>query len=176
MNRPSLASPSGLGRRGAPQSDAAASAFAPPAGASGQSPPLVLVADDDPAIRRRVRAALEGAGYAVATVATGAAVLAWLAEGRSALVVLDVGMPAPDGWEVLRRVRGTDRRGGRVPVVVLLDRTIDRLKAFGAGADHYLLKPFGPDEVVARVAAVLPRPAEAARDGAAAPDAESGAA
>jgi DNA-binding response OmpR family regulator len=144
------------------------------------------VVDDDPVARRLVRTELEGAGYAVATVATGAAALAWLAAGRPALVVVDVGLPAPDGWDVLRRVRGQEGPGGRVPVVVLLDRTIDRLKAFGAGADHYLLKPVGPGEAVARVAAIVPRPDEAAHDGArprlarpgaeAAPEAESGAA
>jgi DNA-binding response OmpR family regulator len=117
------------------------------------------VVDDGPAIRRTVRAALEAAGYAVATVATGEAALARLAKTRPDLVVLDVGMLVSDGWDVLRRLRGTDRRADRVPVVVLLDRTIDRLKAFEGGADHYLLKPFGPDEVVARVAAIVPRPA-----------------
>jgi two-component system response regulator AdeR len=129
--------------------------------------PLVLVVDDDPATRRLVRAALEGDGYAVATVATGAAALAWLAETRPALVVLGVDTPEPDGWGVLRGLRGKDRLSDRVPVVVLLDRTIDRMKAFRARADHYVLKPLDPDQVVARVGAILPRPA-------ASPTAETG--
>jgi DNA-binding response OmpR family regulator len=126
--------------------------------------PLILVVDDDPTIRRLVRPAPSSAGHAVATVAGGEAALAWLAESRPDLVVIDVTMPEPDGWDVLRRLRGSDRSGSRIPVVVLLDRAIDRLRAFRSRADHYLVKPFGPDEVVARVAAFLPRPAETARD------------
>jgi DNA-binding response OmpR family regulator len=122
--------------------------------------PLILVVDDDTAIRRSVQVALEAVGYAVATVAGGKTALAWLATTRPDLVVLDVSGSAPDGWDVLRRQRRKDRPGGPVPVVVLLDCAHDRRKAFETGANHYLLKPFGPDEVVVRVAALLPYPAE----------------
>ncbi len=121
--------------------------------------PLILVVDDDPTMRRSIRGALEGDGYTVATVATGEAALARLAERRPDLVVLDATMPRPDGWDVLRKVRGRDWPGDRVPVVILLDRSIDRAKAYEAGADHYLLKPFGDADVVTRIAALLPHPA-----------------
>jgi two-component system OmpR family response regulator len=122
--------------------------------------PLILVVDDDPAIRQLVRLALDSAGYEVATAPSGETALAWLAETRPDLVVLDLSMPGFDSSEVLRRLRWDNRPGGRVPVVVLLDRTISRMAAFEAGADHYLLKPLSPQEVVARVAAILPRPVD----------------
>jgi DNA-binding response OmpR family regulator len=124
----------------------------------------ILVVDGDPATRRSVRLALEGIGYAVARVATGEAALAWLAETRPDLAVLAVHTPGLDGWNVLERLRGRDWLGDRVPVVVLLDRVIDRTKAFRYGADHYLLKPFGPDKLVARIAATLMRTDETYHD------------
>ena len=126
--------------------------------------PQILVVDDDPAIRRLIRDTLDGDGYAVATVATGKAVLAWLAVTRPDAVVLDVTMPRPDGWDILRRLRGTDWPGDHIPVVACLDRTIDRAKAFRYGADHYVLKPFAPDELRRRVEAIVPRPAALATD------------
>lgn len=68
-------------------------------------------------------------------------------------------MPRPDGWDVLRRLRGADGPGERIPVVACLERPIDRAKAFRSGADHYVLKPVAPDELLRRVAAIVPRPA-----------------
>jgi DNA-binding response OmpR family regulator len=119
--------------------------------------PLILVVEDDPAICYVVRLALEGAGYAVATAASGETALAWLAEARPDLVVLDLSMPEFDGSQVLHRLRCEDWQDPRVPVVALLDRTTSRMAAFEAGADQYLIKPFEPHEVVDRVAAILKR-------------------
>jgi DNA-binding response OmpR family regulator len=122
--------------------------------------PQILVVDDDPAIRRLVRGELEASGFAVATVATGEAALAWLSETPPDLVLLDVTMPKPDGWDLLHRLRGKDWAGDRIPIVAILDRTIDRAKAYRYEADHYLLKPFGRDEILARVEAFVPSPTE----------------
>jgi DNA-binding response OmpR family regulator len=121
--------------------------------------PLILVVDDDAGNRRLVRDTLDGAGYAVATVATGEAALARLAVTRPEALVLGMTMPRPDGWDVLRHLRDSDRPGDRIPVVACLERTIDRAKAFRYGADHYVLKPFAPEELRRRVEAVVPRPA-----------------
>jgi two-component system KDP operon response regulator KdpE len=116
---------------------------------------LVLVVDDEPAITRLVRRVLESEGYAVLTADRGEQALVLLEDERPDLIVLDLMMPGMDGFEALRRIRTTSQ----VAVLMLTARAADadRLKGFQSGADDYLTKPFNPDELAARVAAILRR-------------------
>lgn len=116
---------------------------------------LILIVDDEPAIARLSRAKLQVDGYAVATATNGADALVAIEEDRPDLVILDVMMPGMDGFEVLRRIRAT----GQLPVILLTARTADTDKLVGlhGGADDYITKPFNPDELSARVAAVIRR-------------------
>jgi DNA-binding response OmpR family regulator len=119
----------------------------------------ILVVDDEPAIVTVVRERLERDGFSVRGVATGEEALAHLEAEPADLVVLDVMLPGIDGLEVLRRLRG---QGNLVPVVVLTarDEDVDRIVGLELGADDYLVKPFNPRELTARVRAVLRRQAE----------------
>lgn len=118
---------------------------------------MILVVDDEPAIVRLVRAKLRADGYAVVTAERGEEALALLDEERPDLVLLDVMMPGMDGFETLRRIRTESR----VPVIMLTARAgdADTLRGLHGGADDYVAKPFNPDELAARVAAVLRRTA-----------------
>jgi two-component system KDP operon response regulator KdpE len=115
----------------------------------------VLVVDDEPQIRRALRTGLVGHGYEVETAEDGETALAMLAARLPDLVVLDLMMPGVDGFEVLRQTRGW----AKVPVIVLSARGEERAKvhALDLGADDYLTKPFGMEELLARVRAVLRR-------------------
>jgi two-component system KDP operon response regulator KdpE len=121
---------------------------------------LILVVDDEPAIVRLVRTTLQTDGYGVITAGSGEEALTILEDQRPDLVVLDLMMPGIDGFETLRRIR----MQSQVPVIVLTARSgdADRLKGFHGGADDYVTKPFNPDELAARIAAVLRRAAGAA--------------
>ncbi len=118
---------------------------------------LILVVDDEPAIVRLVKTKLQADGYAVITASRGEEALEILEDERPDLIILDLMMPGIDGYETLRRIR-TD---SQVPVILLTARAgdADRLKGFHTGADDYITKPFNPDELSARVAAVLRRTA-----------------
>ncbi len=118
---------------------------------------LILVVDDEPAIVRLVRATLQADGYAVATATRGEEALEFLDEQRPDLIVLDLMMPGIDGFETLRRIR----MQSQIPVIMLTARAadIDKLRGLESGADDYVTKPFNPDELAARVAAVLRRSA-----------------
>jgi two-component system KDP operon response regulator KdpE len=124
---------------------------------------LVLVVDDEPAIVRLVRTKLLADGYAVITAERGEKALEILEDERPDLIVLDLMMPGIDGFETLRRIRVQSQ----VPVIMLTARSsdADRLKGFSGGADDYVTKPFNPDELVARIAAVLRRSAGSAPAG-----------
>jgi two-component system KDP operon response regulator KdpE len=124
---------------------------------------LVLVVDDEPAIARLVRAKLQAEGYAVITADRGEKALDLLEDERPDLIVLDLMMPGIDGFETLRRIRTQSQ----VPVIMLTARSgdADRLKGFSGGADDYVTKPFNPDELAARIAAVLRRTAGSAPAG-----------
>jgi len=132
------------------------------------APPDVLVVDDEVYLRDLVTSALRIAGMAPRSVTDGPSALRAVAEQPPDLVVLDVGLPGLDGFEVCRRLR---ERGDQVPVVFLTARDAkeDVLQGFTKGGDDYLTKPFSLEELVARVRAVLRRtagagaPAEAAR-------------
>jgi two-component system KDP operon response regulator KdpE len=122
-----------------------------------------MVVDDEPAIVRLVRAKLQADGYAVITAARGEEALAFLDDERPDLVILDLMMPGMDGFETLRRIREV----GQIPVIMLTARAgdADKVRGLQGGADDYLTKPFNPDELSARVAAILRRTAGAAPAG-----------
>ena len=115
----------------------------------------VLVVDDEARIREVVQYALEREGYRVSAVDDGGKAVDALARGAFDLVVLDVMLPGVDGLEVCRRVRATSK----VPILFLSARSdeIDRVLGLELGGDDYLVKPFSPRELVARVKAVLRR-------------------
>jgi DNA-binding response OmpR family regulator len=120
--------------------------------------PLVLVADDDRDILELVAFRLERAGYDVVTADDGAEALSVAEERAPDLAVLDVMMPRLDGYEVTRRLRDRGETE-RIPVILLTARVqeADVQRGFDAGADDYLKKPFSPQELRARVQAVLGR-------------------
>ena len=116
----------------------------------------VLVVDDDGPIRRMLDRTLSAEGYAVSCVADGGAALAAIERSAPDVVVLDIGLPGVDGLAVCRRVRA---KGLAVPVLLLTarDAVSDRVTGLDAGADDYLIKPFAPEELSARVRALLRR-------------------
>ncbi|WP_061778869.1 response regulator transcription factor [Sphingomonas sanguinis] len=118
-------------------------------------PRTILVADDDPNIRQLLVFALGKAGLDTIEAADGEAALAEVARHAPDLVVLDINMPRMDGLEVCRRLRA----GGETPILFLSSRDdeIDRVLGIELGADDYVVKPFSPREVVARVMAILRR-------------------
>lgn len=118
-------------------------------------PQRILIVDDDPHIRQLLVFALEKAGFATAEAQDGEAALAMAAETPPDLVVLDINMPRMDGLEVCRRLRAE----GDLPILFLSsrDEEIDRILGIELGADDYVVKPFSPREVTARVAAILRR-------------------
>ncbi|MES1193262.1 MAG: response regulator transcription factor [Solirubrobacterales bacterium] len=118
--------------------------------------PVVLLVDDDPAIRRAVGAGLELEGFTVVAASGGRAALEAAARIAPAVVLLDLSMPDLDGLEVLERLRAS---GDQVPVCVLSarDEVDDRVAGLQAGADDYVVKPFALEEVVARLHALLRR-------------------
>jgi len=127
----------------------------------------VLVVEDDPQLLRAVRITLHARGYDVVAAATGRKALAEAAAAHPDLVVLDLGLPDLDGVEVIRGLRGWST----VPIIVLSGRTSggDKVAALDAGADDYVTKPFGVEELLARIRAVTRR-AAVADDGSASVD------
>ncbi len=119
----------------------------------------VLVVDDEPQILRALRINLSARGYEVTTAVDGASALRAAAERQPEVVVLDLGLPDMDGTEVLAGIRGWSK----VPVIVLSARTdsADKVDALDAGADDYVTKPFGMDELLARLRAAVRRGAAA---------------
>ncbi|MGH3798067.1 MAG: response regulator [Pseudonocardiaceae bacterium] len=115
----------------------------------------VLVVDDEPQIVRALRINLAARGYQVLTAASGSAALRAVADGHPDVVVLDLGLPDLDGAEVIAGVRGWSS----VPIIVLSARTdsSDKVVALDAGADDYVTKPFGMDELLARLRAAVRR-------------------
>ena len=114
----------------------------------------VLIVDDEPAIRRFLRTSLEAQGYRTLEAADGAAALETLRRNAVDVVVLDLGLPGIDGFEVIGRLRGA---GSGVPIVVLSSRGDERgkVEALDLGADDYVTKPFGIEELLARLRAAL---------------------
>ncbi|MCE6999715.1 response regulator [Saccharothrix sp. S26] len=119
----------------------------------------VLVVDDEPQIVRALRINLSARGYSVLTAHDGTAALRAAAEGKPDVVVLDLGLPDVDGTEVIAGLRGWTT----VPIIVLSARvdSADKVQALDAGADDYVTKPFGMDELLARLRAAVRRSAVA---------------
>ncbi|HEV8564736.1 MAG TPA: response regulator [Actinomycetota bacterium] len=115
----------------------------------------VLVVDDEPQIRRALRTSLEAHGYEVVVVGTGEEGVLAAADAAPDLLLLDLGLPDLDGTEVIRRVRAFTE----VPVIVLSvrDAQHDKVAALDAGADDYVTKPFGMEELLARARAAMRR-------------------
>ncbi len=113
----------------------------------------ILIVDDEPAIRRFLKASLETEGYQVVVAENAAQALAAAAQARPDLMILDLGLPDQDGLEVIRQVRAA----GALPIVVLSVRNDEpgKVAALDAGADDYMVKPFGVEELLARVRAAL---------------------
>lgn len=115
----------------------------------------LLLVEDDEGLRKALALTLRARGHQVAEAGTGAQALDLLGRKRVEVVILDLGLPDLDGTEVLRRLRTTSE----VPVIVLSARRdeIDKVRALDAGADDYVSKPFGVDELLARVRAAVRR-------------------
>jgi two-component system KDP operon response regulator KdpE len=115
----------------------------------------VLVVDDEPQIRRALAINLRARGYDVVEAPTGEDALVAAADRHPDVVVLDLGLPGIDGIEVVEGIRGWST----VPIVVLSvrDAEADKVAALDAGADDYVTKPFGMDELLARMRAALRR-------------------
>ncbi|MDM4721400.1 response regulator transcription factor [Micromonospora sp. WMMA1363] len=120
--------------------------------------PTILVAEDDPAIRRAVEQSLLLEGYQVVAAGDGLEAVAAVRRDNPDLLVLDMMMPGLDGLAVCRVLRA---QGDRTPILVLTARTLvsDRVAGLDAGADDYLVKPFEPEELLARLRALLRRAA-----------------
>ena len=115
----------------------------------------ILIVEDDPAMRNSIRAILERNGDLVRTAGDGAAGARELQTNAYDIVLLDIGLPFVDGWEILG-----DLDGKRVPSVIVISargEERDKVRALDLGADDYLAKPFGADELLARIRAVLRR-------------------
>lgn len=117
--------------------------------------PRILIVDDDEDIRSLLRELLARAGYRVEEAANGRAALRQLFETPPALVLLDVSMPELDGYQTLERIRDLSD----VPVIMLTARTqeLERVRGLASGADDYVPKPFGRQELLARIQALLRR-------------------
>ncbi|OAN76463.1 two-component system response regulator CreB [Jannaschia sp. EhC01] len=118
-------------------------------------PPKILIVDDDPNIKDVIGFAVEAAGFTPAFAADGAEGLAKAQSGAFDLVVLDIGLPERDGLEVCKTLRKTSD----MPILFLTarDDEIDRVLGMEIGGDDYVIKPFSPRELVARIKAILKR-------------------
>ena len=117
------------------------------------APAHILVIDDDMSIRRLLRSSLRERGYRVSVAATGEEGLDLAATDPVAVVILDLGLPDMDGGEVCRQLRSWNN----VPIIVLSarDQEMEKVRALDLGADDYLTKPFGTDELLARIRVAL---------------------
>ena len=115
----------------------------------------VLVVDDEKEIRRALQTGLDYHGFDVHAVATGEEALAEVGSWHPDAVLLDLGLPGMDGFEVLSRLR--PRTSAAVIVVSVMPGQGDKVRALDLGADDYVVKPFGTEELVARIRAILRR-------------------
>lgn len=125
-------------------------------------PVTILIVEDDPATARLVELYLKNEGFRTCCAADGRGGIEAARRERPSLVVLDLMLPGLDGWQVCRTLRAESR----VPILILTarDREDDRVQGLTLGADDYVVKPFSPKELVARVKAILRRASPAAAD------------
>ena len=119
------------------------------------APPLrLLIVDDEPAMRRFLRTSLAVQGYVVSEAADGQAALDLIGRNATDLLVLDLGLPGLDGFAVIRKLRAA---GSTLPIIVLSSRADEhgKVEALDLGADDYVTKPFGIEELVARIRTAL---------------------
>jgi two-component system KDP operon response regulator KdpE len=118
------------------------------------TPLRVLIADDEPAIRRLLRTTLGAQGYLILEAEDGRSTIEQIRRNPVDLLILDLGLPDIDGVEVIERLR---EAGSTLPIVVLSSRTeeVGKVRALDLGADDYVTKPFGTDELLARIRAAL---------------------
>ena len=121
---------------------------------SGSSLQYILIVDDEPAIRRFLRTSLTAQGFQVIEAQDGKGALEEIGHHPIDLLVLDLGLPDIDGFEIIRRLRHS---GSSVPILVLSSRTDEtgKVRALDLGADDYVTKPFSVEELLARVRAAL---------------------
>jgi two-component system KDP operon response regulator KdpE len=121
------------------------------------NPATILVVDDEPQIRRVMRTTLSSEGYSVVEAPSGEEGLEKLRSARPDLILLDINLPGMGGIEACREIR----RGSDVPVIMLTVHNTerDKVRALDAGADDYVVKPFGSEELLARIRAALRRAA-----------------
>ena len=121
---------------------------------SPAAPLRVLLVDDEPAIRRFLRLSFDAEGYQVEEASDGKAALDALRAKAPDLLILDLGLPDLDGFEVIRQLR---EAGSSIPIIVLSSRTDEKgkVQALDLGADDYVTKPFGIDELQARLRTAL---------------------
>lgn len=122
--------------------------------------PRILIVEDDAALRNAVRTILDRNGYEVTSAADGAAGVGALTAATYDVVLLDIGLPFIDGWRILEGLEP-----GKMPSVIVISARgaeRDKVRALDMGADDYLAKPFGAEELVARIRAVLRRSKPAA--------------
>ncbi len=119
------------------------------------NPATILVVDDEPQIRRVLRTTLSSRGYVIVDAKTGEEGIEMVRKDKPDLVLLDVNMPGMGGLEACREIR----RGSNMPIIMLTvrDAERDKVAALDAGADDYVVKPFGIEELLARVRAALRR-------------------
>ena len=115
----------------------------------------ILVVDDEPQIRRVLRSTLSTRGYVITEAKTGEEAIEWMRKERPDLVLLDINMPGMGGVEACREIR----RASDAPIIMLTVRNAERDKvaALDAGADDYVVKPFGIEELLARIRSALRR-------------------
>jgi two-component system KDP operon response regulator KdpE len=121
-------------------------------------PSTILVVDDEPQIRRVLRTTLSAEGYAVVEASNGSEALEKLRSEHPDLILLDVNMPVLDGLQACREIRALSE----IPIIMLTVRSAepDKVRALDAGADDYVVKPFGIPELLARMRALLRRVAD----------------
>lgn len=119
-----------------------------------QSPLRVLVVDDEPPIRRLLRTSLSAQGYQVIEAEDGQSALGQLRRNAVDVLVLDLGLPGMDGFEVIKQMQES---GSAIPIIVLSVRADEagKVRALDMGADDYVTKPFGIDELLARIRAAV---------------------
>ena len=124
--------------------------------------PIVVLIEDEPQIRRFLRATLTGQGYRLFEAATGADGLVEVGSRQPDVIIIDLGLPDMDGVDVIRRLR----EWTAVPIIVLSARgqERDKVTALDAGADDYVSKPFGASELVARIRVALRHAASASHE------------